>query len=73
MSDLYDAPEAEIEDEDDDEDVDVQLDCPVCDGPLFALGSLGRVAHFRCRDCGADHAIDSPAVARALDRALFGS
>lgn len=27
--------------------------CPVCGGPGVALGSLGLVRHFRCRDCGA--------------------
>jgi hypothetical protein len=28
--------------------------CPLCGGPLVPLGTLGRVEHFRCRDCGAD-------------------
>ena len=28
--------------------------CPVCAGPVYPLGSLGRVEHFRCRHCGLD-------------------
>ena len=40
--------------------------CRVCGGTLVVLGALGRVAHFRCRDCGADHAVDDPALARRL-------
>lgn len=26
--------------------------CPQCDGPPIELGSLGNVAHYRCRNCG---------------------
>lgn len=26
--------------------------CPVCGGPGVLLGTLGRVDHYRCRDCG---------------------
>lgn len=28
--------------------------CPVCDGEAYPLGNLGKLAHFRCRDCGMD-------------------
>lgn len=28
--------------------------CPVCGGPGVPLGILGRLEHFRCRNCGAD-------------------
>jgi len=26
--------------------------CPMCNGPAIVLGSLGRLTHFRCRNCG---------------------
>lgn len=29
-------------------------ECPTCSGPLVYLGALGKMHHFRCRDCGAD-------------------
>lgn len=29
-------------------------ECPACDGPLELLGTLGRVEHYRCRNCGLD-------------------
>jgi hypothetical protein len=29
-------------------------DCPICDGPLYLIGVLGNLVHFRCRDCGMD-------------------
>ena len=45
-------------------------ECPECGGPLFVLGVLGRVAHFRCRDCGIDTAVDDPGVAREVEAAL---
>lgn len=43
-------------------DVDVVLEriesepvpCPLCGGALTLLGVLGRLEHFRCRNCGAD-------------------
>ena len=28
--------------------------CPMCSGPGVLLGSLGRLNHFRCRNCGWD-------------------
>lgn len=33
---------------------DVTLTCPVCGGAAFALGKLGKLTWFRCRDCGMD-------------------
>lgn len=27
-------------------------ECPACSGPLNLLGTLGSLAHFRCRNCG---------------------
>lgn len=30
--------------------------CEICNGPLVYLGTLGNTNHFRCRNCGADHA-----------------
>lgn len=27
-------------------------DCPVCEGPAYLLGTLGRLNHYKCRDCG---------------------
>lgn len=29
-------------------------DCALCGGPLTALGTLGALAWFRCRNCGAE-------------------
>lgn len=26
--------------------------CPMCDGEGVLLGQLGRLVHFRCRQCG---------------------
>jgi tRNA(Ile2) C34 agmatinyltransferase TiaS len=34
--------------------------CPACEGQGVALGTLGYMLHLRCRDCGADFAVDSP-------------
>jgi hypothetical protein len=28
--------------------------CSMCEGPLMLLGSLGNLAHYRCRNCGLD-------------------
>ena len=49
------------------EDEEAPLACGACGGPLVALGSLGRVAHFRCRNCGADSSFDDAALAAQLD------
>jgi len=43
----------------DDEEADANLDgdfheCPACGGDAFPLGTLGRVKHYRCRQCGID-------------------
>lgn len=35
-------------------------DCPVCEGPGFALGTLGYLLHLRCADCGMTFAVNSP-------------
>lgn len=31
--------------------------CELCDGPLVELGSLGRLTHYRCRNCGFDQSV----------------
>ena len=31
-----------------------EAECPVCGGPLMALGGLGNMMHYRCRDCGSE-------------------
>jgi tRNA(Ile2) C34 agmatinyltransferase TiaS len=36
--------------------------CPACDGPGCYLGTLGRLDHFRCQDCGLDFCDDVPAL-----------
>jgi len=38
----------------DDDDDDVVPDCPKCGGPGVVLGKLGKVTHYRCRNCGWD-------------------
>jgi DNA-directed RNA polymerase subunit RPC12/RpoP len=30
------------------------IECPACGGDAFPLGTLGRVKHYRCRQCGID-------------------
>jgi hypothetical protein len=37
--------------------------CPVCGGPLGLLGHLGKLAWFRCRDCGAECSADGDVYA----------
>lgn len=32
-----------------------QRHCSYCDGPIVTLGSMGRLTHGRCRDCGLGH------------------
>ena len=51
----------------DDDDYEVPLSCSACGGALVALGALGRVAHFRCRNCGLDSSFDDAALALQLD------
>jgi len=36
--------------------------CPCCRGEGFFLGQLGRVLHFRCRQCGMDYSWTLDAV-----------
>ena len=36
-------------------DID-NIDCPICEGQALVLGTLGRLNHYRCRDCGMDFA-----------------
>jgi hypothetical protein len=33
-----------------------EASCPMCNGPLHILGSLGNTIHMVCRNCGAMHA-----------------
>jgi len=35
------------------------MGCPVCGGPGIFLGQLGRLEHFRCRDCGMGFHLDA--------------
>lgn len=38
-----------------DSDLDVVgKECPTCGGPLMELGRMGRLTHYRCRNCGAE-------------------
>lgn len=30
------------------------LECPVCDGPMYPLGILGHTVWFRCQNCAVD-------------------
>jgi predicted nucleic acid-binding Zn-ribbon protein len=32
----------------------LEATCPMCGGPGTPLGQLGRLMHYRCRNCGAD-------------------
>ena len=38
------------------EDCELASRCPECDGQLNALGTLGKIVHYRCRHCGLDFA-----------------
>ena len=29
-----------------------EAECPMCGGPGVSLGQLGRLHHYRCRNCG---------------------
>lgn len=33
--------------------------CSICDGPLMPLGQLGRLMHYRCRNCGMQFSKDA--------------
>ena len=40
-------------DDNQDAEEDIEAgDCGLCGGPLMLLGVLGKLAHFRCRNCG---------------------
>lgn len=41
--------------------------CGACYGQLHYLGRLGRVDHYRCRDCGLTQGIDAPTIPDDLD------
>lgn len=45
----------------DDED-ETPLECSACGGPLVVLGTLGRLEHFRCRNCGLERSRDTKPV-----------
>jgi transposase-like protein len=32
--------------------IEVGHECPICKGEMEYLGTLGCLAHYRCRDCG---------------------
>lgn len=36
--------------------------CPICDNEGIYLGSLDKLAHFRCRGCGMDFHKDVDSV-----------
>lgn len=46
------------------------MECPACGGPAVHLGALGRVNHFRCRDCGALTHADAEPCAYCTDPAI---
>jgi hypothetical protein len=48
--------EAHLEDHDAQHEDELPPACSACGGPLNALGALGRMHHYRCRNCGMDHA-----------------
>lgn len=31
---------------------DTSIDCPQCNGPAYAMGTLGNLLWLRCRNCG---------------------
>ena len=37
-------------------------ECPFCGGPGVFLGNLGKIAHFRCRNCGINFGTDADDV-----------
>jgi transposase-like protein len=41
------------------------IECPACDGPAQLLGTLGRLAHFTCRNCGSAWAVNADSLAAA--------
>ena len=62
---IYASEPEPLDDEDEVEDEDVGLNipgtvpCGACGGEAQLLGVLGAIAHYRCRDCGAEsHSIE---------------
>jgi hypothetical protein len=49
---------ADLDDTGDDDPLDENPTCPQCGGPGVPLGTLGKLAHFRCRNCGWDFSAD---------------
>ena len=49
------AAKCDGEDDGEDDGGDAAPACPACHGPSFPLGVLGNLAHYRCRNCGADY------------------
>ena len=37
----------------------VSMICPLCDGPVFYIGTLGGLDHFKCRNCGIEFSTDA--------------
>lgn len=52
------------------DDNDDEMDCPVCNTPNGPMGYLGKLAHFRCRNCGAQY---SRKIEEAYDPKLSGT
>lgn len=38
--------------------MDETLYCEICGGELEYIGTLGRLAHYRCRDCGLNSEVE---------------
>jgi DNA-directed RNA polymerase subunit RPC12/RpoP len=52
---IYDYVQSIIDDEEADAILEGDyIECPACGGDAFPLGALGRVKHYRCRNCGID-------------------
>lgn len=41
--------------------------CPVCNGRLIFLGTLGKIDHYRCRNCASDAHSYSPPPQKPVD------
>lgn len=41
------------------DDEDESPACPACDGPGTLLGKLGKLDHYRCRNCGMEFSVQS--------------
>jgi hypothetical protein len=50
------------------------IECPYCRGPVSALGILGDVCWYRCRNCGAESSrIDRDPDPVEIDPAVYAS